>query len=78
MQTAVVSYIGAGGTRPGVVVDLIGAVHVGDKSYYAELDKSSNLTMCCCTNSLRRKGPRFPKGAAKGAAVIRSGPCKTA
>src|SRR5437868_314295 len=37
METAVVRYTSA--ERPGVAVDLVGAVHVGDKAYYDELNK---------------------------------------
>src|SRR5262245_4639124 len=37
METAVARY--ASEKRPGVGVDLIGAVHVGDRAYYDELNK---------------------------------------
>src|SRR5205809_640477 len=37
METAVVHYKAAG--RPGVELDLVGAVHIGDKTYYDELNK---------------------------------------
>jgi len=39
METAVTSYISSNDSKPGVTVDLIGAVHVGEKSYYEELNK---------------------------------------
>ena len=38
METAVTSYISANDTKPGVTVDLIGAVHVGEKTYYDQLN----------------------------------------
>ena len=38
LQTAIGRYEGAG-PKGSVVVDLVGAVHVGDKSYYRELNK---------------------------------------
>ena len=38
METAVTSYISANDTKPGVTVDLIGAVHVGEKAYYDQLN----------------------------------------
>src|SRR3954469_17792325 len=31
METAVTSYVPADGNKPGVTVDLVGAVHVGDR-----------------------------------------------
>jgi hypothetical protein len=39
METAVTSYISANDSRPGVTVDLIGAVHVGERSYYDQLNE---------------------------------------
>lgn len=39
METAVTSYVAADGSKPGVAVDLVGAVHVGDRNYYDELNK---------------------------------------
>ncbi len=39
METAVTSYISADDSKPGVTVDLIGAVHVGEKTYYEELNQ---------------------------------------
>src|SRR5262245_55471966 len=37
METAVVRYVSP--DRPGVEVDLVGAIHIGDKPYYEELNK---------------------------------------
>lgn len=39
METAITSYISANDSRPGVTVDLIGAVHVGERSYYDQLNE---------------------------------------
>ncbi|MEO0531152.1 MAG: hypothetical protein AAF266_11355 [Planctomycetota bacterium] len=40
LQTAVARYVGRpAGSRAPVVVDLIGAIHVGDKAYYKGLDQ---------------------------------------
>ncbi|MFN0018906.1 MAG: hypothetical protein ACKVP0_11650 [Pirellulaceae bacterium] len=39
METVVSSYVSANDSKPGVVVDLIGAVHVGEKQYYEDLNK---------------------------------------
>src|SRR3954454_22896760 len=41
METCIVHYVPAKeGDRPGLSVDLIGAVHVGEKSYYDQLNKA--------------------------------------
>jgi hypothetical protein len=41
MQTAIVHYVPAKeGDRPGLSVDLVGAVHVGEKPYYERLNKT--------------------------------------
>src|SRR4051812_27964936 len=37
METAVVHYTSK--TRPGISIDLVGAVHIADRSYYDELNK---------------------------------------
>lgn len=39
LQTAIVGFRVAGAEQPGVRVDLIGAIHIGDKSYYDELNR---------------------------------------
>jgi hypothetical protein len=39
MDTAIVTYVPADDTREGLTVDLIGAVHVGEKSYYDDLNR---------------------------------------
>src|SRR5687768_2999788 len=39
LQTSIVRYLPTGDKYPGVTVDLIGAVHVGDKQYYDDLNK---------------------------------------
>ncbi len=39
LETAVVRYTPRDGERPGVTVDLIGAVHIGDKAYYDQINQ---------------------------------------
>jgi len=39
LETAIVHFVPAGGDRAGLSVDLVGAVHVGDKAYYERLNK---------------------------------------
>lgn len=40
LQTAVVRYVPGDGKSARIVVDLVGAIHVGEKSYYEALNKS--------------------------------------
>jgi len=39
METSIASYVAANDSKPGLTVDLIGAVHVGDRRYYDDLNK---------------------------------------
>lgn len=39
MQTAIVSYVPADNSREGLTVDLVAAVHVGEKGYYERLNR---------------------------------------
>ncbi len=39
LQTAVTTYVAANGRAEGLQVALIGAIHIGEKAYYAELNK---------------------------------------
>lgn len=58
MQTAVVRYTG----KDGVTVDLIGAVHVGEKSYYAALNKLFTDYEAMLYELVAPKGTKIPKG----------------
>lgn len=64
METAVVSYTSA--ARPGVQVDLVGAVHVGDKSYYDDLNKLFEKYDVVLYELVAPEGTRIPKGGRKG------------
>lgn len=59
METAVVSY--SGPKYPGVVVDLVGAVHVGDKSYYSELNKLFESYDVLLYELVAPEGTKIPK-----------------
>lgn len=63
METAVVSYVGA--SHPDVVVDLIGAVHVGDKNYYSELNKLFESYDVLLYELVAPEGTRIPKEGRK-------------
>src|SRR6188472_1942551 len=60
MQTAVVTYTSK--TRPGVSIDLIGAVHIADRSYYDELNKQFEGYDVVLYELVAPEGTRVPKG----------------
>jgi hypothetical protein len=60
MDTAVVRF--ASEKRPGVAVDLIGAVHVGDKAYYDELNKLFETYDVVLYELVAPEGTKVPKG----------------
>jgi len=64
METAVVHYTSL--ARPGVIVDLVGAVHVGDRSYYDELNKLFESYDVVRYELVAPEGTRVPKGGRKG------------
>lgn len=64
METAVVRYVSA--DRPGVVVDLVGAIHIGDKSYYDELNKLFEQYEVVLYELVAPEGTRIPKEGRKG------------
>jgi hypothetical protein len=64
METAVFRYTSA--DRPGVSVDLIGAVHVGDQAYYDELNKLFEKYDVVLYELVAPEGTRVPKGGRKG------------
>jgi len=64
METAVVRF--ASEKRPGVVVDLIGAVHIADKGYYDELNKLFESYDVLLYELVAPEGTTIPKGGRKG------------
>jgi hypothetical protein len=66
METAVVRYVPAAAGAEGVVVDLIGAVHVGDKSYYDELNKLFESYDVLLYELVAPEGTKIPKQGRKG------------
>src|SRR5688572_26406769 len=64
MQTAVVRYSSA--ARPGVELDLVGAVHIADKSYFDELNKLFEKYEVVLYELVAPEGTRIPKGGRKG------------
>jgi hypothetical protein len=64
MQTAVVSYQSP--KQPGVEVSLVGAVHIGDKSYYEDLNKLFENYDVVLYELVAPEGTRVPKGGRQG------------
>jgi hypothetical protein len=62
METSIVRYVPADGTRDGLVVDLIGAVHVGDKRYYEKLNKAFDQYDVLLYELVAPEGTKIPKG----------------
>lgn len=64
METAVVRYTSP--ARPGVAIDLVGAVHVGDQAYYDALNKLFEKYDVVLYELVAPEGTRVPKGGRKG------------
>jgi hypothetical protein len=62
METSIARFTPADGDRPGVVVDLIGAVHVGDKKYYEALNKKFDEYEVVLYELVAPPGTKIPKG----------------
>jgi len=61
LETAIVRYVPAS-SEGGVTVDLIGAVHVGDKAYYEALNKRMEQYDVLLYELVAPEGTRIPKG----------------
>lgn len=66
MQTSIVSYTPSDGTRGGVVVDLIGAVHIGEKKYYDQLNEAMAKYDVLLYELVAPEGTKIPKGGRAG------------
>jgi len=60
LDTAVVSY--SAGTSNGVTVDLIGAVHIGETEYYAELNRLFDTYDVLLYELVAPEGTKIPRG----------------
>jgi len=63
METAIVHYKSP--SRPGITIDLVGAVHVGDPSYYESLNKLFEGYDAVLYELVAAEGTRIPKGGRK-------------
>lgn len=66
LETAVVRYTATEGKYAGTTVDLIGAVHVGDKAYYKTLNKRFADYEALLYELVAKKGTKIPKGGGGG------------
>lgn len=64
LQTSIVRYQPASG-EGSLVVDLVGAVHVGDRSYYKKLNKELENYDVVLYELVAPEGTRIPKGGKK-------------
>ena len=67
LQTAIVRFAGTEPGQTDLVVDLIGAVHVGEKAYYEALNKQFEGYDVVLYELVAPAGTRIPKGTKPGA-----------
>ncbi len=66
LETAVTRFVSRQGAAAPVVVDLIGAVHVGEKDYYDQLNKLFESYDVVLYELVAPEGTRVPRGGRKG------------
>jgi hypothetical protein len=65
LQTAIVGFVPDDKSREGLTVDLIAAVHIGEKSYYEQLNEQFGGYDSLLYELVAPEGTRVPKGGAK-------------
>ena len=70
MQTAICRFAPANGKYPGLVVDLIAAVHVADKKYYQDLNKRFQDYDAVLYELVAPEGTRIPKGGGRPSGAV--------
>ncbi|HVW36926.1 MAG TPA: hypothetical protein VHB99_06460 [Pirellulales bacterium] len=65
LQTSTVRYVAPDAERKGLIVDLIGVVHIGEKEYYDRLNKQFEQYDSVLYELVAPEGTRVPKGGAK-------------
>jgi arsenate reductase-like glutaredoxin family protein len=66
METAIVRYKAQNANKQDVTIDLIGAVHIGEKSYYDNLNKEFEKYDVLLYELVAPEGTRVPKGGGTG------------
>ncbi|MEX2114174.1 MAG: hypothetical protein WD845_13365 [Pirellulales bacterium] len=62
LQTAIVHFASPASQQPAVAVDLVGAVHVGERAYYEQLNKLFETYDVVLYELVAPEGTRVPKG----------------
>lgn len=70
METSIARYVPTDATKKGPVVDLISAVHVGEKAYYQALDKAFDDYDVVLYELVAPEGTRVPKGGGERRGVV--------
>ncbi len=70
METSIARYVPADATKKAPVVDLISAVHVGEKAYYQALDKAFENYDVVLYELVAPEGTRVPKGGGERRGVV--------
>jgi hypothetical protein len=65
LQTSTVRYVAPDAERKGLIVDLIGVVHIGEKEYYDRLNTKFEQYDSVLYELVAPEGTRVPKGGAK-------------
>lgn len=65
LQTAIVRFVPADGTRQGLTIDLVAAVHIGEKAYYEKLNERFRDYDALLYELVAPEGTRVPKGGVK-------------
>jgi hypothetical protein len=70
METSIARYVPSDEKKKGPVVDLISAVHVGEKAYYKALDKAFEDYDVVLYELVAPEGTRVPKGGGERRGVV--------
>lgn len=62
LETSIVRFVPKGDDRPGLTVDLVSAVHIGEKSYYDALNKRFDGYDAVLYELVAPEGTKIPKG----------------
>jgi hypothetical protein len=70
LQSAIVRYVPKDRTKTAPVVDLVAALHIGEKSYYEQLNREFKNYDSVLYELVAPEGTRVPKGGGKGSGSI--------
>lgn len=70
METSIARYTAKAGPHAGAVVDLISAVHIGEKEYYEKLNKAFTEYEALLYELVAPEGTRVPKGGGERRGIL--------